>query len=124
MTKPTILNPHPPELARFLQTLGDESRNGYGVSVLVTLGHNATRARFETLPTRFRHVPTLTSDCDRVARDLRQRRAESSPSQVKKRATAKACEGHPGANGATFVLLAIIIVLFQTFMVGGPGAGV
>lgn len=87
MAKPNVLNPHPPEFERFLYASVGEDRNGYVVTVLstlarlgldpwketaelVTLGHDAARARLGTLLARFRDVPTLASDHGRVARDL------------------------------------------------------
>ncbi len=140
MAKPNILNPHPPEFERFLYASVGEDGNGYAVTVLsalarlgldpwketaelVTLGRDAARARLGTLLARFRDVPTLASDHGRVARDLSQLLPEGPPSQSLKRAAATVADGRLGTSGAFWMILAIILVLFQVLTVGGSGSG-
>ncbi|MSU92060.1 hypothetical protein GE300_21160 [Rhodobacteraceae bacterium 2CG4] len=140
MAEPRVLNPHPPEFERFLYASVGEDRNGYVVTVLstlarlgldpwketaelVTLGRDAARARLGTLLARFRDVPALASDHRRVARDLSQLLPEGQTSGSLKRAASTVAGGRPGTSGAIWAVLAIILILFQMFMVGGSGSG-
>lgn len=140
MAAPDVLNPHPPEFERFLHASVGEDRNGHVVTVLstlarlgldpwaetadlVTLGHDAARARLGHLLARFRDVPALASDHGRVARDLSQLLPEGRRSGGLKRAAATVAHGRPGTSGAIWAVLAIILVLFQMVMVGGSGSG-
>lgn len=140
MADPTILNPHPPEFERFLYASVGEDRNGSVVTVLstlarlgldpwretadlVSLGHNAARMRLETLLARFRDVPTLPGDREKVARDLSRLLPESPPSQTLKRAASTVADSRPGTSGAIWAVLAILFVLFQMVMNGGSGSG-
>lgn len=140
MADPNVLNPRPAEFERFLYASVGEDRNGAVVTVLstlarlgldpwtetaelVTLGRDAARSRLETLLARFRDVPALASEHGRVARDLSQLLPESTPSHALKRAASTVTDGRPGASAAIWAVLAIFFLLFQIFMVGGPGAG-
>ncbi len=140
MADPSVLNPHPPEFDRFLHASVGEDRNGYAVTVLstlarlgldpwnetaelVTLGHDAVRVRLGTLLARFQDVPALASDHGRIARDLSQLLPEGRTSGSLKRAASTVPDGHPGKSRAIWTVLAIIILLFQMFMVGGSGSG-
>ncbi|MFT6457052.1 MAG: hypothetical protein ACJARR_002757 [Pseudophaeobacter arcticus] len=140
MTAPNVLNPHPPEFDRFLHASVGEDRNGYVVTVLstlarlgfdpwketaelVALGRDAARSRLGKLLARFPDVPTLASDHGKVAHELSQLLPEGRASGSPKRAASTVAVGRPGKNGAIWAALAIIFVLFQMFMVGGPGSG-
>lgn len=140
MAGPNVINPHPPEFDRFLYASVGEDRNGYAVTVLstlarlgldpwketaelVTLGRDGARARLGALLARFRDVPALASDHGRIARDLSQLLPEDRTSGSPKRTALIVAEGHPGKSGAIWAVLAIILVLFQMFMVSGLGAG-
>ena len=140
MADPNILNPHPPEFERFLYASVGEDRNGYVVTVLSTLarldldpwketaelvrlGRDGARARLGALLARFWDVPTLASDHGRVALDLSQLLPEGPTSGALQRAASTVADGRPGTSGAIWAVLAIIFVLFQTFMVGGSGSG-
>ncbi|QEW19455.1 hypothetical protein LA6_001645 [Marinibacterium anthonyi] len=140
MAEPNVLNPHPPEFDRFLHASVGEDRNGYAVTMLstlarlgldpwnetaelVTLGHDAARARLVTLLARFRDVPTLAGNHGRVARDLSRLLPESRTSGALQRSAATVADGSRGISGAIWAVLAIIIVLFQMFMAGGSGSG-
>lgn len=140
MADPNVLNPHPPEFDRFLRASVGEDRNGYAVTVLstlarlgldpweetaelATLGREAARARLGTLLARFRDVPTLASEYRRVAQDLSQLLPEGSTSGTLKRAAWTVADGRLSTSGAIWAVLAIILVLFQMFMVGGSGSG-
>ena len=140
MTKPNVLNPHPPEFERFLYASVGEDRNGYVVTVLstlarlgldpwkeaaelVTLGRDAAQARLGTRLARFRDVPTLASDHGRVAWDLSQLLPDGPAPGTLKRASSTVADGRPGKSGAIWAVLVIIFVLFQMFMVGGSGSG-
>jgi hypothetical protein len=140
MADPNVLNPHPPEFERFLYASVGEDRNGSVVTVLstlarlgfdpwqettelVTLGRDAARARLEALLAQFRDVPTLTSDHERVARDLSQLLPESQSSGSLKRAAAGASDGRSRKSGGIWTVLAIIFLLVQMLMFGGSGAG-
>lgn len=140
MAKPNVLNPHPPEFERFLYASVGEDRNGYVVTVLstlarlgldpwketaelVTLGHDAARARLGTLLARFRDVSTLASDHGRVARDLSQLLPEGPTPGALNRASSTVADGRLGTSGTIWAVLAIIFVLFQVLTVGGSGFG-
>lgn len=140
MADPSVLNPHPPEFDRFLQASVGADQNGYTVTVLstlarigldpwretaelVTLGRDAARARLGTLLARFRDVPALGSDYGRIARDLSQLLPEGPTSGALQRAASTVADGRPGTSGAIWAVLAIIFVLFQTFIVVGSGSG-
>ena len=140
MANPNVLNPHPPEFERFLYASVGEDRNGSVVTVLstlarlgldpwqeaselVTLGRDAARSRLETLLARFRDVPTLTSDHERIARDLSELLPGPSSAQTLRRTASTGTDGRPATNAAFWVALGIIFLLFQIFMVGGSGAG-
>jgi hypothetical protein len=140
MAAPNVLNPDPPEFDRFLHASVGEDRNGYAVTVLstlarlgldpwketaelVTLGRDAARRRLETLLARFRDVPALASDHSRIARDLSQLLPEGPTSGALLRAASTVADGRPGTSGAIWAVFAIILVLFQMFMVGGSRSG-
>ncbi|WP_419412143.1 hypothetical protein [Primorskyibacter sp. 2E107] len=140
MAKSNVLNPHPPEFDRFLYAFVGEDRNGYAVTVLstlarlgldpwketaelVTLGHDAARARLANLLARSRDVPALASDHGRIARNLSQLLPEGrTPGRAKQAASSEA-DSHLGTSGAIWAVLAIIFVLFQFLLVGGSGSG-
>jgi hypothetical protein len=136
----SVLNPHPPEFERFLYASVGEDRNGYVVTVLSTLarlsldpwketadlvavGRDAARARLGTLLARFRDVPALASDHGKIARDLSQLLPEERASGSLKRAATSVAVVRPGTSGSIWGVLAIILVLFQMFMVYGSGSG-
>jgi hypothetical protein len=140
MADPNALNPHPPEFDRFLYASVGEDQNGYVVTVLstlarlgldpwketaelVTLGRDDARARLEALLARFRDVPALVSDHGRIARDLSQLLPEGRASSSLKQAASTVAGGSPVTGGAIWAVLAIILLLFQMFMVGGSGSG-
>ena len=140
MADANVLNPHPPEFDRFLHASVGEDRNGYVVTVLstlarlgldpwketaelVTLGRDAARARLGTLLARFRDVPALASDHDKVARDLSKLLPEGRASGSLKHAASTVADGRPGASGAIWAVLGIVFVLFQMFILGGSGSG-
>ncbi|MBV2359149.1 hypothetical protein KUH32_05130 [Thalassococcus sp. CAU 1522] len=140
MADSSVLNPHPPEFDRFLHATVGEDRNGHAVTVLsalarlgldpwketaelVTLGRDTARARLAALLARFRDVPALASDHGRVARDLSQLLPEGRTSADPKRTGSTVADGRPGTRGPIWAVLAIILILFQMFMVGGSGSG-
>ncbi|MGC8202652.1 hypothetical protein ACP2AV_08105 [Aliiroseovarius sp. PTFE2010] len=140
MADRNVLDPHPPEFARFLYAPVGEDRNGYAVTVLSTLarlgldpwketaglvglGREAARARLGVLLARFRDVPALASDHGRVARDLSQLLPEAQTSGVLQSAASTVADGRPGISGAIWTVLAIFFVLFQKVMVVGSGSG-
>jgi hypothetical protein len=140
MAEPNVLNPHPPEFERFLYASVGEDRNGYVVTVLsalarlgldpwketaelVGLGNDAARARLGTLLARFRDVPALAIDYATVARDLSQLLPEGRTSGSLKRAASTVADGRPGTSGVIWAVLAVVLLLFQMFMVGGSGSG-
>ncbi len=141
MVERNVLNPNPPEFERFLYASVGEDRNGYVVTVLsalarlgldpwkesaelVALGREAARARLGTLLARCRDVPALASDHDRIARDLSQLLPEGQASGSLKRVLPSVADGRPGTSGAIWVVLALILLLFQIFKIGGWGSGV
>ena len=140
MAAPNVLNPHPPGFDRFLYASVGEDRNGFAVTVLSTLarlgldpwketaelvklGRDGAQARLGTLLARFGDVPALASNHGRIARDLSQLLPEGRASGSQKRIALSAADGRPGTSGAIWAVLAIIVLLFQMFMVGGSGSG-
>jgi hypothetical protein len=140
MAQPDVLNPHPPEFERFLYASVGKDRNGSMVTVLstlarlgldpwaettdlVTLGHDAARARLAKLLARFLDVPTLTGNHRRVARDLSHLLPDGPAPGARTRGPAKVAGGRPGAGVLIWAALAIIFVLVQVLAFGGSGAG-
>lgn len=140
MTGAIILNPHPPELERFLYATVGEDRNGSAVTVLsalarlgldpwneaaelVILGRDAARTRLETRLARFRDVPTLASDHGRVAQDLSKLLPEGASKGTLKRAASSVADGQLGTGGAIWTILAIAFLLAQMLLVGDAGSG-
>ncbi len=134
------LNPHPPEFDRFLHASVGEDRNGYAVTVLstlarlgldpwketaelVTLGRDDARERLGALLARFRDVPKLAGDHGKVAQDLSQLLPDCPTPAILKQAASTLVDARPGASGAIWTVFAIIVVLFQMFIVGGSGSG-
>ncbi len=140
MADPNVLNPHPPEFDRFLYASVGEDRNGYVVTVLSTLarlgldpwketaelaalGRDDARARLGTLLARFRDVPALASDHGRIARVLSQLLPEDRASASFKQAATTVASGRSVKSGANWAMLAVVLLLFLMFMIGGSGSG-
>lgn len=140
MANPNVRNLHPPEFDRFLHASVGEDRNGYAVTMLstlarlgldpwnetadlVTLGRDDARARLEGLLSRFRDVPALASDHNKVARDLSRLLPAGQTLGNIKQATSTFADSHTGKSRAIWTVLMIVFLLFHMVIVGGLGAG-
>ncbi|WP_073130593.1 hypothetical protein [Palleronia salina] len=140
MADPDVLDSHPPEFDRFLHATVGEDRNGYAVTVLsmlarlgldpwketaelAALGRNDARARLGTLLARFRDVPTLTNNQGTIAQDLSQLLPDRPTSGALHRTSKTVNGGHQIAANSIWVILAIILTLFQLLTFFAKGAG-
>lgn len=133
-----VLNPHPPELERFLYAYVGEDRKGSSVTVLsalarlnrdpwaesaelAALSREAAGARLGSLLSRFRDVPGLGQDDGALARDLTGLLPERAARPGSAGTAAKI--GVPITSGAFWVILAALFVLARIMFGGSSGTG-
>ena len=140
MPEHNALDTHSPEFERFLYASVGDDRNGFAVTVLSTLarrgldpwretaaladlGRDAAGRKLGLVLSRFKDVPSLMGDHERVARELSLLLPEHSLARGLEGPARPIIAGRLGGSGAIWAVLAILFVLLQLLGVGVPGSG-